>query len=577
VPTGIGPLRAVAAGHFDIAILVADEDRRRVNLQGSLQFSWSLSNYVNPVDPPAKVLPVNILNANHQIHQGLCMIRNARYVECGAIRLTGQATIRLGPHNRQTVDAESLIVILRPDRFLIQTTAPVIQGAQPLHAQPTYPAGAPFVLGIFAVNANGHLTLNYPYDDFVEFQPEGGEGGGGEGDDDGEDDPGGGNRGRGQGRQHQHGRRHQHGHDEGDEGEKGGGGQPGAEIELVAEMVIPPDSSYGEFLYTNGNSLSPISKVLFQRGSCVLPDVVFSDVGILNLVVHDANYMGAEIRGRLDRMGRFIPDHFDVTVEQPELDRIPGSPFAYSGQPTSATVTIRAENALESPDLTRNYHADLARVTTGSLSISLVSPGTPPGQLRVTPVYLPFEHGFSQVFFEDIKFVFDHLHAPLTMPLRFSMRDLDGVEGEAVTEGITFRWARIRFWDRSLVAGDYMKIRADIEHYTDSGWRTSLDEEFLTLSPGDLAIQNQSGSGTVEIAGEPQSYFGGRIRGGTDPLRVTASSITSRVLFDLDLSESSPLSFLPSVSGRWIVQPVVDFGRTVGRHRRDRVLYETQR
>lgn len=73
------------------------------------------------------------------------------------------------------------------------------------------------------------------------------------------------------------------------------------------------------------------------------------------------------------------------------------------------------------------------------------------------------------------------------------------------------------------------------------------------MSVADLAFGNRTGTGRLELAGQPQLFFGGRIRGGTDPLRVSANSVGAEVFFDLRLAENTPIDYLPDIPGRWMI------------------------
>lgn len=493
-------LQAVAAAHFGVAIVVTDSNRRRVDVRGSFEFTWSQDNYVNPSDPPAQARPINILTASHQVKKGLSVVGNVRYDECGMILLDGRATIQLSGRRTRTVNARGLNVAVRPGHFLLETTAPTIQGSQPIHAQRTFPAGSPFTLAIFAVNAHSHLTQNYPYDD------------------------------RGQ--------------------------QLSRDIELRAEILDPESFAWvadGQLSRSSGEALTAVPAGSFANGAFALEDAAFAEAGVINIIAHDPDYLGMPITGTLRRVGRFVPHHFALEVDQPAANRSPDAAYTYSNQPFDATVTIHAENALTPPGLTRGFHGRLARVGEGSLSVAVAPEQRLTGELEAPTVTPSFSQGVAQVAVEGMRFTFRSVQAPEILRFLYSFHDIEGIEGQVLSEGVSFRCGRLRLLDQTGRADDLLRIAADVEWYSDQGWQLNQDEEGLTMSVADLAFGNRTGTGRLELAGQPQLFFGGRIRGGTDPLRVSANSVGAEVFFDLRLAENTPIDYLPDIPGRWMI------------------------
>jgi len=75
------------------------------------------------------------------------------------------------------------------------------------------------------------------------------------------------------------------------------------------------------------------------------------------------------------RLGRFIPDHFDVTVaNNGSLQTACGSNFTYTGQPmtysTAPRLTIKAMNGLATPSVTQNYSGVFQKLNAANVVIT---------------------------------------------------------------------------------------------------------------------------------------------------------------------------------------------------------------
>ncbi|MHB1543813.1 MAG: DUF6701 domain-containing protein [Gammaproteobacteria bacterium] len=98
----------------------------------------------------------------------------------------------------------------------------------------------------------------------------------------------------------------------------------------------------------NNGTLAPTA---FQNGVATATNLNYSEVGSMSLDGLATNYLnaGVSVTGLSDPVGRFTPDHFDVTVNQPTFTSSCGSNFSYLGQPlnysTAPVVTITAVDA----------------------------------------------------------------------------------------------------------------------------------------------------------------------------------------------------------------------------------------
>jgi hypothetical protein len=139
----------------------------------------------------------------------------------------------------------------------------------------------------------------------------------------------------------------------------------------------------GVFNYANGQylatALSPafqnVNVTAFSAGVSTYTQAQYSEVGLINLDIQDANYGGANIviSGDAINIGRFVPDHFVLaTTFDGVLDG--GNSFVYTGQksetvPTEGVIkyaiepefTITAKSA--SGNTTLNYTDNFLRMT----------------------------------------------------------------------------------------------------------------------------------------------------------------------------------------------------------------------
>jgi|GEM_PF-4468028 hypothetical protein len=532
----------ISGAPFSVSILITDAENRRVNVSGHFKFSWSNLNYVNPANPPVRLDPFHD-NRSYQIRNGLTVINNLCYHECGRIKLTGTAKIQLhGPGGNVDVDGESHSFIVCPYQFLLQSQLPAVPvgsegidnensdknvhgqryGNQNRHGHgddeegedSVLIAGTPFSLHIYAINANGRITNNYPYDDAIN--------------------------------------------------------ESQSSIDINIQVVEPENGAGGELRDENNHLLNNIPKTAFQLGECELATIIYTDVGIINLEFIDRNYMGCQIVGRLDRIGRFIPDHFAISVEQPAMMQTPETSYTYSGQPFAATVTITAKNALNPPETTENF---VGQIQEHQLSVSL-----PPHQAIYGKLQTPslssatFTEGSARFLIEPLIFTFFNHHEPQPINIRYAFDDQNGAEGSTDSSPVEFRFGRIRIMDVAGSDGDFLKLLIDAEYFQAGEWQLNPQEERLRITRADLQILDQIGSGTVRIVGAGKRFFGGKIRGGKNPLRLESTTVSERMQFSVTLHDNSPLRFLPVIPARCLLSPSI--GSFTGYPFRERVLYE---
>jgi uncharacterized repeat protein (TIGR01451 family) len=184
-----------------------------------------------------------------------------------------------------------------------------------------------------------------------------------------------------------------------------------------------------------------------------------------------------------EHFGRFIPDHFDTTVEQ----GCARGEFTYSGQPFSMTVTAR--NALTAS--TQNYAGAFARNVTLSARDAADTQDNPgPGTLNITAMpSANFQLGVGSL---SQKYTFTSKQTP---PTEIRLRASDGEASSLVipvmfsTEGQTV----VRSGRTSLMNG-YGSEQLDlpfafrVEYFNGTGWQKNTQDSCT----GDTALSDDN-------------------------------------------------------------------------------------
>ena len=120
-------------------------------------------------------------------------------------------------------------------------------------------------------------------------------------------------------------------------------------VELVTQMEAPDKG--------DNVSIVNINKNKFNNGGVTVNNYVYNDVGIINLIAKHDNYSGSglNIYGNI-KIGRFIPDHFDVEFDNYTLkDNCSSGSFTYLGSKfyykNTPKITIMAKNINGNPTL----------------------------------------------------------------------------------------------------------------------------------------------------------------------------------------------------------------------------------
>lgn len=300
-------------------------------------------------------------------------------------------------------------------------------------------------------------------------------------------------------------------------------------IVLTAPTLVAPaggrNGSNDDGAIGNGTAFSAVAPAGTFRATTVWWD----EVGAITLQasVADGSYLGAgDVTGsETGTVGRFRPDHFDVSLNAPTFDTsCPAGAFGYVGQPfgymTGGAPVITATAQAVANSTTRNYAGTWFRLTNGSLAnqayaafAGTLDTGGAPG---TDPVILPGGDGTATLTFSSGSgFFFQRGATPVApfdadIALSVDVIDLDGAAytgnparfGEATAgNGIPFdagkqmRWGRLAFENAhgSEVVPLQVPLRA--EYWLGAGYfGTNVADVCTTLAIGNLQTTPTPGS-----------------------------------------------------------------------------------
>ena len=272
----------------------------------------------------------------------------------------------------------------------------------------------------------------------------------------------------------------------------------------------------------------------------------------------------------------FHPYHYELSVSQKAANQGLEASYTYSGQPFSASATVKALNAKDPPELTENYEGDLALRGNHSLQITVKQPYSPYFDLTYNLSDIEFNQGIAQISVSPIALTFTQALNPQNVSFQYRFGDVNDRTAIADTSTMEFRYGRLRVHDRLAVAGGRKRLSIDIQEYRNDRWQLNGQEESLRVSAADLSIQSVIGGENPVITGDSIQCFGGKIRGGDNPLCIESGGFLNDVRFEIKLSENSPLRFLECAAGRWVLFQQQSSQNRLGYLIDNRVLYEKE-
>lgn len=292
----------------------------------------------------------------------------------------------------------------------------------------------------------------------------------------------------------------------------------------------------------NGNFTGSVGT--FTNGVATASNLNWSEVGSIDLVatLTSGSYLGSVLTatgstGTTGAVGRFIPDHFDVTVTQ----GCSSGGFTYSGQPL--TVKITAMNGRSTPGKTLNYDGSANTTPNFSKSVALSELNGVAGSLTPASVaQSAFSAGEATVT-PAYSFTVNPT-APATIKLRGV--DTDAVSSSGYAEGTAnIRSGRLRLsnaYGSELLS---LPVPLEVQYWTVSGFYTRNTDDSCTVIPMSSVIMgNYLGAlNACETRITPvgsQTLAAGRLPG--NGLVLTAPGVNNSGSVDLTLNTGTTAS-----------------------------------
>jgi len=276
----------------------------------------------------------------------------------------------------------------------------------------------------------------------------------------------------------------------------------------------------------------------------VINDQTISEVGVFSFAIDDPTYYFEEELeiGTSPNMGRFYPDHFEVTnSENGAFGNNACTGFSYSGQTFSYAVNpqlqITAYNAATPDAVTQNYTGDFIKLTTADFDYTL--PTTDANQLGIdnaslvrinrfadTTTIIDNADGSLEFAFGDDSYSYLHESnsqiAPFSnaVDLQFtSITDSDDVQTQALPSTLQPSGEPIRFGRLSIANAHGselvpLAVAVQAEFFNGNNWQpNTLDQcTSFNMSP-DFQLSNpetadgslQAGTATMALDGDTTS------------------------------------------------------------------------
>ncbi len=233
----------------------------------------------------------------------------------------------------------------------------------------------------------------------------------------------------------------------------------------------------------------------FSSGVATASNLNWSEVGTIDLVatLASGSYLGSGLTavgttGTTGAVGRFIPDHFDVTVTQ----GCSAGNFTYSGQPLAVKVT--AKNGLSATTL--NYDGSSNTSPNFAKAVTLSEANAVAGSLSPTGVAASaFAAGVAN---GTPAFSFT---TPLTAPATIKLRavDADSVSSATGVEGAAgIRSGRLRLFNAFGSENSNLNMSAQTQYWSGNSWILNANDSCTTIPAASIALSNyRDGNGAA--------------------------------------------------------------------------------
>lgn len=213
----------------------------------------------------------------------------------------------------------------------------------------------------------------------------------------------------------------------------------------------------------------------------------WNEVGIITLTPSVDKYLGAsdgDVSGTAVNVGRFVPDHYDVTL------KAPAPPFAYSGQPIAVEVTAKLAAPTPAVPLTAtsvNYMAaGFPRKVTLSALAADGSALAPALGALASPDVLAASFNASVGAGAPVYTFTTNPTRPTTIRLRGT--DPDGVTSALTEANIEIRSGRLRLSNAFGRANANLTIPMRAEFWTGQSWLLNNLDTFSLIPAGAVAL-----------------------------------------------------------------------------------------
>lgn len=452
-----------------------DLSQQNVTPSGTTGLSFSINGATTLAKYPGYTTGVNLnFGADSK-----ATIASPTYLDAGQIRLHA----RYDDAGISLVGSSNIFWVSPAKLVATATSGGTALNASTASASPTHKAGANFDLQIKAVNSAGTTTQNYqPGQVQLKLVRSG----------------------------------------------PGSGGMEGT-LSYSGSASITSALSAAPAIYQNASLES------FALGVSTYNAARYSEVGLLNLDLQDIDYGGAGILvpGDAINIGRFTPDHFDVSVSHGALQAycspVTSTDFSYIGQPigyaSPPSMVITARNAqnvvtenytesgyqkLAASDITRVFPSeDSTQTGADGSTLMAISPSVsqPSGFTSATSGQLTyvFDAGDSYTYIKDG----NALIAPFTSQfdiIATSFSDSDSVSSNAAPytfspTGIQLRYGRWAMENAFGPETDNLKIPMRIEQWDGNHFVTNIDENCSAYTAANLQHVDSLGSGSTTPSG----------------------------------------------------------------------------
>jgi len=248
-------------------------------------------------------------------------------------------------------------------------------------------------------------------------------------------------------------------------------------------------------------TLSPTAQVVANNGALSATSVNFSsfvsgqtsvsqswsDVGIMTINSATASFMasGASVSGSHPNIGRFIPDHLQMSapiiIEQCGTFTFAGfsdgvnAGLDKGGQTFDLSGTITAMNASNATTL--NYTGNFAKLSTADIALqayNATANANASGQVNYAFAALNFVNGVSSYVDATADYQFASLQAPFALRIDLTATDSDSVtSGVVSSNAFEVRNGRLRLVDSFGPETSDLEMRLFSEYYDGSAWKTN--------------------------------------------------------------------------------------------------------